>query len=637
MSAVVGLIGLLVASAAPAQTFSNTTPIGIPTLGRANLYPSVITLSGAPINISTISVTLHNLTHSYPADLNVLLVSPAEQTTYLMANAGGSFAASDDTLTFTPDATETLPFGNTPWNSGVYACSVYFGPTNLPAPAPAGPYGTSFTPFIGTNPNGAWQLYVWDDFSGDGGSIAGGWSLKINDLPPAETVSSKFTYQGRLLIGNAPVIGDAIVRFTLCNNPSADTASCAVAPAVTRTFTGLTDGLITTTLDVGSALESAQARWLNVEVQSPPGSEFVTLSPRQAITPAPQASFALKAATALNAEIAQNAVNAASAQTAQQADFATLAASATNAASANFATSASSAVTATNATNAVTATNALNATNAANVASGGFSVGGLIGPGVFSGATPLDAANRGVKSRVGYATNPAGTLGFAGMQTTVLASPSGSGNTCDLTFETWDSSTGAREALRINGMGDVGIGTATPAARLHVTTGAVGSGWQTVWTNSAVLPFRGGLRLSDNGFLELTNSAGAVNPNFARLSSNGAWTAVSDARLKTDVSPMQHHLETLTRLKPVNFRWKASGEADFGLIAQDVRTVLPSLVLGDDATQSLTVNYSQLSVVAIGAIQELKAQNDAQRAQIDALNERLAALEAALTAKPSDK
>jgi hypothetical protein len=48
MSAVVGLIGLLVASAAPAQTFSNTTPIGIPTLGRANLYPSVITLSGAP-------------------------------------------------------------------------------------------------------------------------------------------------------------------------------------------------------------------------------------------------------------------------------------------------------------------------------------------------------------------------------------------------------------------------------------------------------------------------------------------------------------------------------------------------------------------------------------------------------------
>jgi hypothetical protein len=33
----------------------------------------------------------------------------------------------------------------------------------------------------------------------------------------------------------------------------------------------------------------------------------------------------------------------------------------------------------------------------------------------------------------------------------------------------------------------------------------------------------------------------------------------------------------------------------------------------------LTVNYSQLSVVAIGAIQELKAENDALRARLERL------------------
>lgn len=60
---------------------------------------------------------------------------------------------------------------------------------------------------------------------------------------------------------------------------------------------------------------------------------------------------------------------------------------------------------------------------------------------------------------------------------------------------------------------------------------------------------------------------------------------------------------------------------------------------------TLTVNYSQMSVVAIGAIQELKADNDPKQRQIDALrdhattrdaeiaelNAHLAAIEAALS------
>lgn len=46
--------------------------------------------------------------------------------------------------------------------------------------------------------------------------------------------------------------------------------------------------------------------------------------------------------------------------------------------------------------------------------------------------------------------------------------------------------------------------------------------------------------------------------------------------------------------------------------------------------QALTVNYSQLSVVAIGAIQELKAENDRKQQEIDDLKARLEAIEAAL-------
>jgi hypothetical protein len=179
------------------------------------------------------------------------------------------------------------------------------------------------------------------------------------------------------------------------------------------------------------------------------------------------------------------------------------------------------------------------------------------------------------------------------------------GNTADVSFFTWECSTSlSREVMRINGRGNVGIGTAAPVAKLDVTTGAVGSGWQTVWNNTTASSFRGGARLTEAGNFEMTNTANLGAPSFARLASNGAWTAVSDGRLKTDVTLAENNLVAAMKLKPVNFRWKASGAADFGLIAQDVRGVLPTLVVGDEGTESLTVNYSQLSVVAIGAIQE---------------------------------
>jgi subtilisin-like proprotein convertase family protein len=152
-----------------------------------------------------------------------------------------------------------------------------------------------------------------------------------------------------------------------------------------------------------------------------------------------------------------------------------------------------------------------------------------------------------------------------------------------------------------------------------VTNAIVSSAWQFHFTNGVAPTFRGGLRLSDLGFFEVTNRADVVNASFARLSSTGGWTAVSDARLKTNITASTGNLAAAMRLRPVNFRWNETGLEDFGLIAQEVRSVLPAMVVGDEAAQMLTVNYSQLAVVAIGAIQELKVENDALRARLDHL------------------
>ena len=55
---------------------TNTTPIVIPDIGLASPYPSVINVSGLAGTITNLSVTLNNLSHTWAADMDILLVGP---------------------------------------------------------------------------------------------------------------------------------------------------------------------------------------------------------------------------------------------------------------------------------------------------------------------------------------------------------------------------------------------------------------------------------------------------------------------------------------------------------------------------------------------------------------------------------
>jgi hypothetical protein len=94
-----------------------------------------------------------------------------------MENAGTG-TTTNSTLTFSDSAAGTLPqTGALP--SGTYKPTAYTPATTYPAPAPAGPYGTTLAVFNGTAANGIWSLYVFDDGAGDSGSFAGGWELSV--------------------------------------------------------------------------------------------------------------------------------------------------------------------------------------------------------------------------------------------------------------------------------------------------------------------------------------------------------------------------------------------------------------------------------------------------------------------------
>jgi subtilisin-like proprotein convertase family protein len=177
-------------ASADSRTFNNPFPVAPPDPAngqpgiQTDNYPSEIRVAGMAGTITDVKVRLRLVNGSFPADLDVLLVSPAGQKLVLMSDVGSGGKIDLANLTFSDSATANLPAtGNVA--SGTYK------PTNLvggdgsnekwPFPAPAGPYdATQLSTFAGAEPNGKWRLYVTDDGNGDKNQIMGGWDLTVD-------------------------------------------------------------------------------------------------------------------------------------------------------------------------------------------------------------------------------------------------------------------------------------------------------------------------------------------------------------------------------------------------------------------------------------------------------------------------
>ena len=237
--AIAGLSLFGTISNSSAQTFSNPTSITIPNSGflqgPASPYPSAINVSGVGTQLVSISVTLANFSHFYPADVDVLLVGPQGQNVMLMSDVGTFFPVTGLTFTFNNTAGTSMPSA-AQLTSGTYA-PTNFDPVGdvdgFPAPAPmVGPYGSSFNPFLGTNPNGTWNLYVLDDVAGNDGQIAGGWSLTITtSSAPALQLTSAVS---RKTHGGA---GDFDINVPLTGEPGVECRSGAAGHTLVFTFT----------------------------------------------------------------------------------------------------------------------------------------------------------------------------------------------------------------------------------------------------------------------------------------------------------------------------------------------------------------------------------------------------------------
>jgi uncharacterized delta-60 repeat protein/uncharacterized repeat protein (TIGR01451 family) len=162
------------------STFANNNSITINDNTLATPYPSTINVSNVSGILTKTVVTLNNINHTYPDDIDVLLVGPQGQKVVLMSDVGGGNPLSNVILSFDDKAASTLPDAGQVV-SGLFRPANYAGPgtaDSFPPPAPGLPYTNTFmSVFANSDPNGTWSLFVVDDALQDGGNIAGGWSL----------------------------------------------------------------------------------------------------------------------------------------------------------------------------------------------------------------------------------------------------------------------------------------------------------------------------------------------------------------------------------------------------------------------------------------------------------------------------
>ena len=180
------------------------------------------------------------------------------------------------------------------------------------------------------------------------------------------------------------------------------------------------------------------------------------------------------------------------------------------------------------------------------------------------------------------------------------------------------------ERMRIASNGNIGIGTTAPPT--NSLTGspilAVGSiGYGICGDTSDA---NGGIYIGDNtvyarwkighGSAQLNlyqnNGSGTYNYRGAFANSTGAYSSVSDKRLKKIIEPIQYGLDDILKFKPVSYFMENQNEdidkRNLGFIAQDLEDIIPEIVNVPSTSNAVySLQYSSIIPILIKAVQEL--------------------------------
>ncbi|MCD4829816.1 MAG: tail fiber domain-containing protein [Candidatus Cloacimonetes bacterium] len=173
---------------------------------------------------------------------------------------------------------------------------------------------------------------------------------------------------------------------------------------------------------------------------------------------------------------------------------------------------------------------------------------------------------------------------------------------------------------------------ASDAEMVIYYNGNVGIGTDVVTTASYKLTVDG--RIAPH--IDNTYDLGSSTRRWDNVYATNGTIQTSDRRLKERITNLRYGLADLMRLRPVSFRWKDDEEREthLGLIAQEVREIIPEAVVQDTPDDYMGMRYTEIIPVLVSAVQEqqgiIEEQQEAlgeKDEQVRELNDRLSRLE----------
>jgi len=145
---------------------------------------------------------------------------------------------------------------------------------------------------------------------------------------------------------------------------------------------------------------------------------------------------------------------------------------------------------------------------------------------------------------------------------------------------------------------DFAIGNATSAKDLVFFTGGTAASNERVRVTASTLQPG-----SDNAI-----SNGTSARRWSVVYAANGTIQTSDVRLKTNITNLHYGLKEVMQLQPVAYDWKDNSGHKIGLIAQEVKKIVPEVVVGDETKENLGMNYAELVPVLINSVKELKTE-----------------------------
>ena len=140
-----------------------------------------------------------------------------------------------------------------------------------------------------------------------------------------------------------------------------------------------------------------------------------------------------------------------------------------------------------------------------------------------------------------------------------------------------------------------------------------------------------GMIIKENGFIGMGNSAPTVRLQVTGDIIANSIAGSSDARFKTNITPIANPLQKVLALRGVHFNWNTSAfpqrmfsdKRTLGFIAQEVEKVLPEIVQTENTTEGYkSVQYDKVVALLVEAMKEQQKQINQLKRELKKLKRR---------------